>query len=62
VVLNVAVRTLRRGHDPLTMFDGGPFDFPKFLQDERLKLLVTRGVVGGAKARSVLALSGEVSK
>ena len=61
MVLNVAVRTLRHGRCPLTMVDGRPFNFPKFLQDERLKLVITRCVVGGTKAYGVLVLSGEIS-
>ena len=61
VVLNVTVRTLRHGRDPLTVIDGGSFNFPKFLKDKLLKLLVTRCVVGGTKACGVLVLSGEIS-
>ncbi len=61
VVLNVAVRTLRRSRCPFTMIYGGPFNFPKFFQDERLKITVTRRVVGGTESCGVLVLSGEVS-
>ena len=61
VVLNVAVRTLRHGRNSLTMVDGRAFNFPKFPQDEVLKLVITRCVVGGTKACGVLVLSGEIS-